>query len=310
MRKYFLLSILLLLVMLLAAACSDSSSTSDSAGETVGSAVSEEDQIALLGNMQSLISGEADEADVVDLLDDNISKFSPVRADEAVRMVDKYLNEKVVARSDEFFLTEPNVQELFYQEFSNKNFISIGLDQMDISNKQLADLISMTYARGYVIEVAEGSFYPAVDYSSMRMYMDKVTPAMADYIAYMALETEKPSNEDAGLLISFDEVYQRLMQADIYIKKYPDSPEIKKMQEYLDFYVISYVYGLNNTPVFDYQTNKMTDYARESYDALKLSDSDSQIQSSLKKYIKILKNNHYTLTAEVETARKKIFPLD
>lgn len=64
------------------------------------------------------------------------------------------------------------------------------------------------------------------------------------------------------------------------------------------------IYGLDNTPLFDYEDNMMNDEAKAAYE--KVIAKDSELSQVLKKYYELIKNNGFKLTEEVKNHWDKI----
>ncbi|WP_161487979.1 hypothetical protein [Paenibacillus glacialis] len=75
--------------------------------------------------------------------------------------------------------------------------------------------------------------------------------------------------------------------------------------------MISAIYGLNNTPLFDYVSKEMDPEAKETYLSLLAENTttDSVYLKKLQAFMDVLKDNNYTLNATVEKYRKANFPI-
>ena len=64
----------------------------------------------------------------------------------------------------------------------------------------------------------------------------------------MAIESENPFTVDAGLNVSWDEVYKRAVKSEKYLQSYPKSVKYKEIKQWYGWYAAAYIYGLDNSP--------------------------------------------------------------
>jgi hypothetical protein len=157
---------------------------------------------------------------------------------------------------------------------------------------------------GYRVETAEGMYFPIMNYEYMKKYSSYVTGDMRDYIDIMAVETNKVPAKDAGLVISWEEVIARALAQESFVSKYGSSARTEGVEELRKRYVTFMLYGLNNTPLFSYDTKTMNPEAREAYARAVSGNSSGELVQLLKKYMEVLEKSDYKLTPEVEEFRK------
>ncbi len=176
----------------------------------------------------------------------------------------------------------------------------------------LRKLFQASLDRGYKIETAEGTFFPVIDYEGYKKYHPYVTKDIKSYIDIMAVESANPPSKDAGLMISWKEVTSRALTQEAYVASFPNSNRTKQVNNLYKQYVMNTIYGQNNTPLFDYESNIMDSDARKSYETL-LAESDPTDSALLKKlqaFMDVLHQNEYKLNTTVENYRKVNFPIE
>jgi hypothetical protein len=74
------------------------------------------------------------------------------------------------------------------------------------------------------------------------------------------------------------------------------------VQDLLNSYTLYTFYGLNNTPLFDYDTNKMVANAQRGYNGVlqRLASVDSEFLTKLDAFMDVVKEAKYEKTATVE----------
>ncbi|QIY89864.1 hypothetical protein [Chryseobacterium gallinarum] len=107
-------------------------------------------------------------------------------------------------------------------------------------------------------------------YSSV--FKNKVTPDYEAYIMQNDKESETNYAADAGLMISWEELGNRLMFWENFINKYPKSKLMKTVKEGYNMYLIDYLLGMDNTPTyqidFDKGTGKLYDENRAEFNRI------------------------------------------
>lgn len=170
-----------------------------------------------------------------------------------------------------------------------------------IQNAEVREAVTALRDRGYKIIVPEGMYQAILDYSAYRDLEDGLTPDIRAYVEIMAAESDARTVEDAGLLISPTEVYQRAAACEKLIKEWPESARIQQVKTLYAGYVDDWFYGQNNTPAFDYTTNRLNDDFLSSYRSA--GNADSPAAAAAQKYLPVLEKNGYRLTGTVKAYR-------
>jgi hypothetical protein len=166
-------------------------------------------------------------------------------------------------------------------------------------------------ASGYKLETAEGFFFPVVDYASLKPYNTYVSADIKAYIAIKAVESEQPSVKDAGLMIGYQQLVNRALSQEKFIQQYPKSARVNQVKALYNTYKTITFYGVNNTPLFDYESKKMTANAQKGYTLILTWNKveNSPYLTLLQKFMKLSAEHNYKLTTEVENFRKSNAPI-
>ncbi|WP_123902691.1 hypothetical protein [Chryseobacterium elymi] len=115
-------------------------------------------------------------------------------------------------------------------------------------------------------EVGEGytEIWSAPDHY-FTVFKNKVTPDYNSYIAQMAIEAKDNYAADAGLIISWKELGERLIFWENFMKKYPESQLLKTVKKDYNNYLHDYLYGMDNTPTYEIADGKLYDENRNEY---------------------------------------------
>jgi hypothetical protein len=108
-------------------------------------------------------------------------------------------------------------------------------------------------------------------------------------------------------MIGWDEVVNRALEAEKFLAKHNTSLKADAIKELYQKYETIALFGLNNTPLFDYEKQTMDEEAKNAYEkAIATDDGSSVILNILKNYMGILKTTNYKLTKEVEEYRNSL----
>ena len=154
-------------------------------------------------------------------------------------------------------------------------------------NKELA-------SHGFGIGMEEGSTYVLQNRDFLKEYFyDKVSPAMKDYLVQKNKEAKESFASDGGLIISPTRLAERIIWAENFVKENPNFP--KELMEEIKWsdraYFSTLVMGMDNTPLFDYQTKEIDPEFEKAYQTIISSYSDTQTAAIIKPYYEAIKNN-------------------
>lgn len=179
-------------------------------------------------------------------------------------------------------------------------------DLGSIQNSELKSIVIEAGNNGFKVETAEGFFFPVIDYNFYQKYDNAVTADLAAYFQIMAVESDQTPVKDAALMIGWDEILKRAARQEEFIKEYSSSAQIEAMQQLLKRYVTFVLYGCNNTPLFSYDTKQMIPKAKQAYEKYRWGEESGSFSALLSEYLKVLEENDYRLTNEVDAFRKNV----
>jgi hypothetical protein len=209
-------------------------------------------------------AGEAGEAaDIVAFIDKHIEHATKEQADAMIRGLHKFYAKDLEKTQNQFY--ETNAQDVL----TKLNWPITRDNLADIKDEAVRKLVETKLDGKYKLETVEGSIFPIVDYEPEKTYASRLSPELSDYIMLQAVESNDKMAADAGLLISWDQLAQRSLAAESYATNYPKSPELEEVKYlYIDRYLTAYLYGLDNTPVYDFETFKLLNEVKISYKKL------------------------------------------
>lgn len=239
-------------------------------------------------------------AELIQYINENIGDVSKESAATLVRGLE-VIQKVNLAQWEKKFENTKLQQELgrIYQE----NGWNLG-DLSGISDEKLKAIVNEAINNGYKVETAEGFFFPIIDYTLYDEYHQAVTPDLEAYFAIMAVESDQTPVKDAALMISWEEILNRALRQEEFIKEYGTSTQIKPMKELLKRYATFALFGANNTPLFSYDNKEMNSKAKEAYLKGTWVEENGSFSTLMKEYLRVLKENDYRLTEKVDEYRK------
>ncbi len=201
---------------------------------------SEKEQIAETFIRQASSDISADQ--LLKQLGESVTKVDPEQADAMLRAMDAYYTRNL-----------PKVEEKFQADSVQKALFELRVpiteDQFaGIEDPDVLALVQQTTAGGYKLDAAEGYVFPVVDYAELKALAGGASDAMKDYLSLMALESEDRWARDAALTIGREELAERTLAAETFIREHSDAPERQKVKDRYMIYLRSYLFGLDNTP--------------------------------------------------------------
>lgn len=205
---------------------------------------------------------------------------------------------------EEKYYAATNIQESLSKIYND----GFDLDKIDeTQDPALKGLLKETRDMGFKVETAEGTFFPIMNYENLKKFSPYANDEIRDYIDIMAVETNKVPAKDAALVIGWDDVVDRALAQEAYVKKYSSSAKAESIKELQKKYLTFMMLGLNNTPLFSYEDKTMDKEAKEAYlKAIKDNEGnkDSELIKLLGNYMKLVEKSGYKLTDEVDKFRK------
>lgn len=147
-----------------------------------------------------------------------------------------------------------------------------------ITDASLKDFYNRFTEMGYKFIQLEGSVEPVINFRFVENYTTHISAEMIDYGKFKSLDSDQLWVTDGGIVISIEELGERIAAAETFLKTYPDSKQKSDVLRDLENYLHGYFGGLDNTPV---------------------AVTDGYDQSYIKAYASFLKAHPDTATSKV-----------
>ena len=240
------------MVALIAVSCRDHTRTADSTKlktdstkitplnpdsiESVGPATTtSSDRVMTTEKLLSLIDSQKKEVK---------KKLSIASKTEADRIYDAYLtaNQLLVGK---IMVSEMQLLDKFYEEDaqtkSRVKKLGVLLKKYDLEYDEIGE--------GMVEIKTKNDFYNNI-------FRNYVSDDYKEYIAIKSEEDKVSYSADAGLLISFEKIGERVITWEKLLAKYPTSKLRNKIREQYQSYQSDYLFGMDNTSTIEFQSSE------------------------------------------------------
>lgn len=180
------------------------------------------------------------------------------------------------------------------KEQAFKEYFDTVTQYTDILNSKISDIgyFDSSFFKQYGFEtyMAEGSYYLRYPYTNMT----KLSNVPQDWQDWLYILSKRQNDlEDACLMISVEELRKAIVSMSDFIKKYPNFVAKDDVNEKLKYYYFYYLDGIDNSPIYDYETNKVKPTYINSYKTFIDTNKDCIGYKTVENYYNKLKNNNF-----------------
>ncbi len=259
MKRHVKKVIVITLLSVALTGCAAKEAQNTDANENTKLEVNQEEKVDVLKDFESLLTDKPQLKDVKVFIDDNISKADKETAD---KMVEDYieLQKKGIEEEINYFYSDNNIDvhekiKKAYEKDSSKferAYVFAGdskyflLENME--DKKIADDIKKLFDKGYGLYSAEGSYYPVIDFKSIKKeYSEYLTDMTTEYLDIMSGELDRPTLVEEYLAIDAAELKERAFRYEEFLKKSPNSSNVDDVA--MNYMVC--IWKLVNPNIFD-----------------------------------------------------------
>ncbi len=243
------------------------------------------------------ISPESEKADAEissNIDDETDTKEEPIK-EEVLNPVQKYYKENL--EQDEInFLNRAKTSKDNDIEFSKLQMKFI--KAADVLNEKYAENIDIKeryYKNNWVkLSCVEGSYFYAANFGYLReKYGEYLSPAYNEWLKFI-LKRESVM-QDGGLIVPPDTLREYIISLEKFVAKYPDFLLIEDAKDFLDSYLMTYLEGIDNSPIFDkWNTKKLLPEFKASYEKFLTENKDSKYYPMVEELYNKSKSNNFT----------------
>ncbi len=137
----------------------------------------------------------------------------------------------------------------------------------------------------YYLDVVSDFFY--------ENFKNRVSPGVAGFLFIRKDELKQGFSEDAGLVISFDELYGRIKSWERFINKFPNTIFKEEANSYYQMYLSTLITGMDNSRVFDGENNSISPEIKTLYEKIITEDIESPTTKIMSSYYSFLARHDF-----------------
>lgn len=200
-----------------------------------------------------------------------------------------------------------------YIDFLGSYEIPKGYDSViektnDVVEKELGNEFKKLQKIGFCITyIGEGNSMIQINYKTLIERYNKYLSK--DYLIYLKILSYDVAEMDAGIVISIDDLFERIITIENFLKDASDkySAEKESLEGEKEYLKILYFLGLENTRVFERPENKIEDFniIKSFQKNIKKYSDTSETAKLLKEYYSLLQKSRYYKTKEISKFLEK-----
>lgn len=232
----------------------------------------------LLNKDEEVSANNLNEASAIILNDNDLSEEE---ADTLMEMFESYLEALAINATKELnntfdtvsdfqvFIDSLTSQAASYKKYGIELFMSEGIVDYDIS--------------------------PIFTTQTFAYYLSDFEKEMA---GLYQTEIENPSLNDAALIVSYQEICNRLLKCDIIKSNCDNEMKMEEIDNYRNMYLSILVSGVDNSPAYDWETGILQNEIKDAINNYIAEFPTMESSAFLKKFIDIMEQSGYKETEE------------
>lgn len=248
---------------------------------------------------EEMLFAEAPPSEVAAYLQQHLSDISSEDISVLIQKFEQYQQTYLPRLEEKFHDSE--IQVGIHEQFG----FTLPTDEEieEVEDAEIAALLSEMKENGYKLEMAEGMYFPIIDYRFYSPFMEDSSADAQAYIELMIAESDQVLAKDAALVISWESIVERAVNQEKLLNGFPQSVFATEVADLYEKYITFLLYGLNNTPLFDYDSHTIDSEALAAFLSAVESGGDSETITLLDQYLTIIEASNNQLTEEVEEFR-------
>jgi hypothetical protein len=182
------------------------------------------------------------------------------------------------------------LSDSLYKKYS---FLIVQLEK-DSSTVELQSFKSNLSSCGVDIFSSEGMYYldviPDFFYTNFK---NRVSEGVAEYLSIRRDELRQGFSEDAGMIISFKELYERVKRWENFNNKYPKTVFSEEAKSYYLTYLETLMTGMDNSRVFDFDKNSLLPEIKTLYESIMKDSPESPTTKIISSYYTFLARHNF-----------------
>jgi len=223
-------------------------------------------------------------------VEENVSDAPPTLADAIFVLLERFMR-RMEMEGEFYKLTEQ-------APFSEK-------DGQDVYNKRFDyakyPLTASIAANGFRLAWAEGMFIPVADWSKLQDFFGpRVTHSMQRFLNQRTAEHNNPMYSDGGIVIPLEYVADVAVFWEKFNRENPYFPYAAEAKESETWLRLALVNGTDNTPVFSYETNLVSEEFKSVWDYIAQKHPSTQLAKHTKQMAELCASEGWKRTDKID----------
>lgn len=226
----------------------------------------------------------------------------------SIRVYEQWLRQNLSKMSfEEIDAAYVSFREFYYNEINQYNdqletiYPDLNERMNEPDDPKMKELMKLLELCGSELLQSEGFYY--IDQRSdyfQSIFREDASSEMKEYLEIRSKELKEGFSEDAGLLITFEQLYNRVVTWEKYLAENPDFILNEEIKGTLSMYLSTLMTGMDNTPAFDYETGKLLPELQFIYSKAIQKNDNCNSTKVLRKYFEHLKANNFVQPLDME----------
>jgi hypothetical protein len=177
--------------------------------------------------------------------------------------------------------------------------------EKDVKSPELSAFQNNLKVCGIGVFSTEGNYYldvlPNYFYDNFK---DRVSEGTKTYLNIRKQELAEGFTEDAGLLISYKQLYQRVKNWDKYLSTFPKNVYTGEADGYYTTYLETFLTGTDNSRVFDGEDETISPEIKKLYEIAIHDDAQTRTGKIIAQYYALLSRHQFKQTDSIDVFLK------
>lgn len=180
-----------------------------------------------------------------------------------------------------------------------KDISSILVNDSAYQNKLIKEFNKELSFNGAILSCSEMGFYidQKPDYL-YRIFKGKISDALTQYLKFNSKELKEGFSQDAGMVISFEQLYKRVITWEDFNNKYPDFFLKKETIDNYTRYMGTLISGMDNTSIYENEPPKLIPEIKRLYEKIIAKHESRNSTKCITTFYNKLKKNNFIRIVE------------
>jgi hypothetical protein len=170
----------------------------------------------------------------------------------------------------------------------------------NLPDGSIKDLMEKYNEMGLSIYMTEGMYYlePNPNFL-LGNFKTAISDELYSYLSYRSKEVDNHTYSDAAVIITWDELGERMLDWENFMAAYPDSNLLEEAESMYDMYRFTFLIGTNNTPAYDYPDEILNTKLHAAYGNYMTRYPESSMTPVLEELLVLLEAESYEKTEKI-----------